>query len=128
MRHLTANEQRRELLMGREVGFLARRFGRELGCLTCGIGRAVDFVGRRWGQGGFDWTGEAARDAGEHICRNTTWNLTRKPERKIGPWEWAYNREFRSGEVVVEDEGKNARLRRIEEDLEAWAAKQGHEG
>jgi hypothetical protein len=125
--------------MGREVGQSARRFATALGCMTCGIGKAIDVVGRRWGNPPYDWAGSRARDMVspgtpgpvEHMCKNTTWNLTSKPSRSVGPWEWGFNKSHGAklvGEVGmrIDDTEKNTRCREIEQQLAAWAEAQGH--
>jgi hypothetical protein len=124
--------KRQEMLMGREVGKVARQLSQALGCGTCGIGKAVDIVGQRWGLVPYDWAGEEARRAGEHICQNTTWNLTRQPTRKINPSEWAATHGYGVGVLptatVITDAEKNARCREIEEQLAEWARREEDEG
>ena len=124
--------------MGREVGKIAFQLGVALGCPTCGIGKAIDIVSKRWGERGFDWAGEGARTLPdgrggilEHICANTTWNLTQKPTRKIQPWEWASTRlmsttAYGPGTAITDAE-KNARCQQIEAQMAEWAAKHERE-
>lgn len=44
--------------MGAEVGQVAAKLSRAVECSTCGIGIAVDMVGKRWGEDPYDWKGE----------------------------------------------------------------------
>jgi len=71
--------EREERMMGREVGFVAAKFGRILGCRTCGIGAAVDVVGKRWGRGGVS-----------QLCPNHEPNLDdvriKQVERELERW------------------------------------------
>jgi hypothetical protein len=83
-----------EVEMGREVALMQFGMGKELGCWTCGIGKAIDIVGRKYGEPPYDWAGERARDMVSpggggpvrHICKNTTWDKEPvEPDRRLPP-------------------------------------------
>lgn len=118
--------KRYEVLMGREVSKVASQFSIALGCSACGVGKAIDVVGRRWSAPPYDWAGAEAKRNGQHICPNTTWNLTEKPTRPIGAWEWASGKSFvgvpmpGSG-IQIADAEKSRRVNEIHAQLEEWA-------
>lgn len=63
--------------MGREVGLIVWTMAKAVGCQPCGIGIAVDLVGRRWGEEPYDWR---ANHNG-HDCENIRNGLT--PQKQL---------------------------------------------
>ena len=65
--------------MGREVGLIAAKCQRAVRCAPCGIGIAVDVVGRRYGEEPYDW--RAKHDG--HDCANIRHGLTEDKKAAI---------------------------------------------
>src|SRR3954464_8092917 len=99
---------RNEMLMGREMGQITYKLGQALGCNVCGVGKALDIIGQRWGFVPYDWAGEEARRM-NHRCKNTTWAQGSAPVAKEAALE------------ITEVE-KNKRLAEIEAQFAEWAA------
>lgn len=65
--------------MGAEVSFVAFKLASAVGCLSCGIGIAVDMVGGRWGEEPYDWEGKRFG----HACRLTREGLSADQKRVV---------------------------------------------
>lgn len=75
---MTVYVDKEQLRMGAEVTRLFGECIKRLGCKTCGIGLAIDTVGRKYGNVPFDWAGKEAKKCG-HRCSNTNWTDEPKP-------------------------------------------------
>lgn len=67
--------------MGNEVGRLAFPIGRLVGCMTCGIGLAIDAVGERWGEEPYDWG--LRREGHDKICTISAGGLPAAKEVEV---------------------------------------------
>lgn len=99
--------KRHEIPAGREVGQIAAKLSLAMGCNPCGIGKAIDIVGERWGEPPFDWAGAEAQKVG-HRCKNTTWSKGEEAAEGAGAF-------------VISDAEKNRRVAEIQARLEEWA-------
>jgi len=66
---------------GREIGMICWRLGQALGCMTCGIGVAIDEVGRRYGEEPYNWRDLDA--SGGHDCENIRNGLTAEKQAEV---------------------------------------------
>ncbi len=94
----------RGLRMGSEVGHVAGKLAVALGCSSCGIGIAVDMVGKRWGEEPYDWKGE--RFNPPHACAVTAAGLSPDQMRTVGEIEkeletWSHRQHGGGGEYQV---------------------------
>lgn len=94
----------RAMRMGAEVGQVAARLGTALECVTCGIGIAVDMVGKRWGEDPYDWKGERFG----HECKLTRAGLTPAQIAKVAEIQkhlerWAQTQRGESHQATMPD-------------------------
>ena len=103
--------------MSAEVALLASDIGEIVNCVTCGIGIAVDIVGRRWQQPPYDWAGErfnhSCKVAKDGLDANQSAAVDRVCEKLTKPLGAAYPVEQREMPPAVPD----SRLPPEKEDL-----------